>query len=248
MTGLLASVRTLDEAALALEAGADLIDLKEPAAGALGALPAGLVREAVALIAGRRATSATTGDLPMTAGPLRDAAAAMAATGIDYVKVGLFPGGEPAACLAALGELAEGGVRLVAVLFADPALVETLARRGFAGAMLDTAGKAEGSLRQCLGEAEIGRFVARTRGAGLLVGLAGSLGPGDIAPLLRLKPDYLGFRGALCVGGRSGTLSAARLAAVRAAIPGKSRHGSSPMTHGSRSGAARATRLNGACP
>ena len=33
---------------------------------------------------------------------------------------------------------------------------------------------------------------------GLLAGLAGSLKASDIAPLLELEPDYLGFRGALC--------------------------------------------------
>ena len=41
MTGLLASVANLAEARLAATVGADIIDLKNPAAGALGALPVG---------------------------------------------------------------------------------------------------------------------------------------------------------------------------------------------------------------
>ena len=39
MTRMLASVATLQEARLAAECGVDIIDLKNPAAGALGALP-----------------------------------------------------------------------------------------------------------------------------------------------------------------------------------------------------------------
>ena len=38
MTGMLASVNTIDEALWVLNAGVDIIDLKEPANGALGAL------------------------------------------------------------------------------------------------------------------------------------------------------------------------------------------------------------------
>jgi uncharacterized protein (UPF0264 family) len=61
-------------------------------------------------------------------------------------------------------------------------------------------------------------FVATARLNGLLTGLAGSLGLADIPPLAALGPDYLGFRGALCSGGRESALDPAALAAVRAAL------------------------------
>ena len=64
MTAMLASVRTLDEALLALRLGADLIDLKEPSRGALGALDHAAVRVMVRAVGGRRALSATIGDIP----------------------------------------------------------------------------------------------------------------------------------------------------------------------------------------
>ena len=60
---MLASVRTLDEALFALEAGADFIDLKEPSHGALGALDHAAVRVCVQAIGGRRPVSATIGDI-----------------------------------------------------------------------------------------------------------------------------------------------------------------------------------------
>ena len=56
----------------------------------------------------------------------------------------------------------------------------------------------KGNLRSHMQDKEIESFVTHTRSYGLLAGLAGSLKASDIAPLLELAPDYLGFRGALC--------------------------------------------------
>ncbi|MBI1207532.1 MAG: hypothetical protein GC191_09630 [Azospirillum sp.] len=237
-TGLLASVADLAEAKLALAGGADLIDLKNPAAGVLGAWPVAAVRDAVAWMAGlppeqRRPLSATIGDLPgdlpddpsTTAAAAAAAAAAqeMAATGVDFVKLGFFGGGPPGAILAALRPVAESGARLVGVLFADRPPprggVGVFAGTSLAGLMLDTTDKTEGSLRDCLHDATLGIFVSTTRRWNLLVGLAGSLSVDDIPALLPFRPDYLGFRGALTAGDRSAALDVTALARVRAAIP-----------------------------
>src|SRR6185295_1310002 len=91
VTMMLASVRSLDEALVALEGGADLIDLKEPSRGALGALDHAAVRICVRAIDGRRPVSATIGDLPsMDAAVMTAAVERMAATGVDFVKIGFF--------------------------------------------------------------------------------------------------------------------------------------------------------------
>lgn len=223
MTGLLASVMTVEEAEAALAGGADIIDLKDPRRGALGALPAPVIRAAMTRIAGRRPVSATVGDLPMEPEIVGAAAERIAALGVDFVKVGIFPGGDRGGCLDRLSALTTCGTRLVAVLFADQdpdfALLPRLRDSGFAGAMLDTADKSAGGLRRYLDESALRAFVDQSRTCSLLTGLAGSLGRDDIPALLPLQPDYLGFRGALTLAGRSSGLDAAALAAVRAAIP-----------------------------
>ena len=145
MTLMLASVTGPEEAEIAIAGGADIIDLKDPAAGALGAVPVERVAATVAMVAGRRATSAVTGDLPMEAGTVLHAAEAIAATGVDFVKVGLFPTGGRAGVIKALSALA-AKTKLIGVLFADQesdpaALLGALADAGFHGAMLDTAQK-----------------------------------------------------------------------------------------------------------
>ena len=63
MTRLLVSVRDADEAALALTAGVDLIDVKEPRAGSLGAASPAVVRAVLDRVAGRVPVSAALGEL-----------------------------------------------------------------------------------------------------------------------------------------------------------------------------------------
>ena len=221
LTGFLASVASLDEAILAVELGADIIDLKDPASGALGAWPLEALREA-SRRCGEAVLSATVGDLPMQPELLADAAAAVAETGVTFVKIGFFAGGDHAACTTSLAGLAHRGVRLVAVMMADQApdfaLLPKLAAAGFAGVMLDTADKKAGGLRAHQGDAALRGFLGAVKAAGLLAGLAGSLGLADIPALLALRPDYLGFRGALCGGDRAKALDPAAFAAVRAAV------------------------------
>lgn len=222
MTGMLASVTDANEAELAVQAGADLIDCKDPGRGALGALTIPTIDAIRRQVAARRPISATVGDLPTVATELVPAVQRTAATGVDFVKLGLFRTNNVSALLAALAPIATEH-RLIAVLFADRSprlgIVAELAAAGFSGVMLDTADKAGGGLPDRLSSTRLAAFVALAREQGLLCGLAGSLRPDDIEALLRLTPDYLGFRGALCEHGRNSALSASACARVRAAIP-----------------------------
>lgn len=202
MSALLASVTGLREARIALDAGADIIDLKDPKTGALGALPLRVIESIVRLVDGRRPCSATVGDLPAVPEILNDAVAKVARTGVDFVKVGFFDDTRLDACLEALGSHTQRAIRIVAVLFADRhpdlEILDSLAACGFAGVMLDTANKAGGGLCRHISQRRLEAFVRRAKRRGLLAGLAGSLGIHDIPALLPLEPDYLGFRTALC--------------------------------------------------
>lgn len=220
MTGMLASVMNLAEAKLALAAGVEIIDLKSPKDGALGALPVAEIQSIMSVINHACPVSATIGDLPMEAQGIRVAVEETAATGVDYVKVGFFPGGDWDAVIEALTQLANENVALVAVLIADQLpdfqWIGKLAKAGFRGVMLDTQDKAKGSLIDFLSIATLTEFVHEVRLTPMLCGLAGSLRLSDLAPLVELNPDYLGFRGALCEHQqRSNQLSADAIKAVR---------------------------------
>lgn len=201
MTRMLASVNSLEEALLIKPLDMEIIDLKQPAEGALGALPLEQVHQIVTAIDGCKPVSATVGDLPMLPEILCPAVANMAATGVDYVKIGFFPGDKWLDSIEALSDLAHGHA-LIAVLFADNApdlsILPTLRQAGFCGVMLDTMDKSRGSLPQILTMAQLAQFVNQAKQLSLLCGLAGSLRRPDVPALLTLNADYLGFRGALC--------------------------------------------------
>ncbi len=225
MTGMLASVRNAREAQLVLDAGVDIIDLKEPSGGALGALDTGVIGGIVSLVHGRTPVSATIGDIPFTVACLRPRIEAVAATGVDFVKVGVFGDARDADALGLLQTLSRAGRCIVLVFFAEDAADETdfaaLFRYGIHGVMLDTRDKASGSLRHKMTDRQLESFVSGAREAGLLCGLAGSLSAEDIPVLLSLQPDYLGFRGALCRGSsRTGELDAEAAGAVRLMLAG----------------------------
>ncbi len=223
MTGMLASVNSLAEALLVLNAEVDIIDLKQPEQGALGALEVADVKKIVAEIAGRCPVSATIGDLPMQPELVFNAVKAMSETGVDYIKIGFFPGDDWQGTVNKLAELTGQNHALIAVLFADTqfdfAIISLLKVAGFKGVMLDTMNKQSGALLQVMSMAKIVGFIAQVKKLELMCGLAGSLRLEDIPVLLPNKVDYLGFRGALCqAGNRVGQLNKQAVMQIKESI------------------------------
>ena len=97
MTRMLASVTGPEEAEIAIAGGADIIDLKDPARGALGAVEPDGVRRSVAAIGGRRLVSAVAGDLPMRPGLVTASVADLPGPASRIVKLGLHREDESAA-------------------------------------------------------------------------------------------------------------------------------------------------------
>jgi uncharacterized protein (UPF0264 family) len=221
---MLASVVDEREAQLVAAHGADIVDAKNPAAGALGALPAATVSTIRARVPAHLPVSATVGDPGDEPAAVARAVMAMAAAGADIVKVGLRPGAGDERTLQRLAALDLGRVRLVGVLIADAGvgfeLIEPARAAGLAGLMLDTADKRRGALPDMVPASLIARFVTAVHGAGMFAGLAGSLRAGHVAALLEFLPDVLGFRGGLCrLGDRAGAIDADAVRAVRGVIP-----------------------------
>ncbi|MBW8835332.1 MAG: (5-formylfuran-3-yl)methyl phosphate synthase [Burkholderia sp.] len=217
MTALLASVRSHDEAFDAARAGADLIDLKEPNAGALGGLSIGDIARIVRELRARypvKPISATIGDLPPEA--LDEIAARVidvSDTGVDYVKVGVTPGPAARRCLEQLANLPAA---VVPVLLCDGGLegelVAHAASLGFVGVMFDTSTKDGSTLFDHVDSDSLARWLRLVRQQGAMCGLAGSLGLAQLEQIRALAPDVAGFRTALCVDGRRSRLDPQRVA------------------------------------
>ena len=91
---LLVSPMNIDEARAALAGGADILDVKNPKEGSLGANFPWAIREVADLAAGKVPVSATIGDLDYKPGTASLAALGAAVSGADYIKAGLLGGME----------------------------------------------------------------------------------------------------------------------------------------------------------
>jgi uncharacterized protein (UPF0264 family) len=216
-TGLLVSVRDAAEALDALSAGADLIDLKEPRRGSLGAVEAAVMREVVAAVAQRAPMSAALGEL------LEDPPVDQVPSGIQLAKLGLAGCAAhrdwPDRFAAAVQGFPER-TRAVVVAYADwrragaPApeeVLEAAAPLGCRAVLVDTWKKDAGGLLDLWTPAECERFVVRVHAAGLMAVIGGSLRADGMRQLLPIAPDYLAVRGAACANDRAGRLSADRV-------------------------------------
>jgi uncharacterized protein (UPF0264 family) len=216
---LLVSVKSAEEASAALAGGADIVDAKDPAAGALGAVSLDDFRAIAAAVAGARPLSAALGDAidEMT---LRRSAHTFATAGASFVKVG-FAGVAHADRVATLLAAAVRGAsasRVVAVAYADGAaslsrdrLIGAAARAGARGLLLDTFDKYAGGLRDLLAPRDLAAWVDAAHDAGLFVALAGKLTAIDLPFVRDAGADIAGVRGAACDGARSGRVSATRV-------------------------------------
>jgi dihydroneopterin aldolase len=222
MTRMLASVADAAEAEAVLQLGADVVDLKDPRRGALGAVPLDAARAAIATVARRTETSAALGDPPYDEDAVLAGARALAAMGVDYVKLAV-----DAPTLDRLGHSLSGLARdvgVVGMMFADEkpdfALLAKLSALGFKGAMLDTRDKTRGRLIAHLDVVSLSQFCSECRALNLISGLAGSLEAPDVPRLLLLGPDVLGFRGALCrAHDRKDAIDPQAVALIRDLIP-----------------------------
>jgi dihydroneopterin aldolase len=222
MTRMLASVANAAEAGVVVQLGADVIDLKDARRGALGAVSLDTAREAIAAVAGRSEMSAALGDPPYNEEALLESARALGAMGVDYVKLAV-----DAPTLDRLGDTLNRLARdatLVGMMFADEkpdfALLAKLSALGFKGAMLDTRDKTRGRLITHLEVVQLNQFCSQCRALKLMSGLAGSLEAPDVPRLLLVRPDVLGFRGALChAHDRRGAIDPPAVALIRDLIP-----------------------------
>ena len=220
MTRMLVSVRSVAEALVAAQGGADFIDLKEPNFGALGGLPVETIAAVVAALRQRRIVlpvSATIGDLPMSElAAIVARVRAVAACGVSYVKVGIERTPQALAVLDALAVMAAAGssgpssTPIVPVFIADHGLEDAHVAHAcalrFAGLMVDTADKTAGSVFEVLRIDELQRFIGRVRDSGALAGMAGALRLAHVPAVRSLAPDFAGFRSAVCAGDRRGVL------------------------------------------
>jgi (5-formylfuran-3-yl)methyl phosphate synthase len=216
---LLVSPCSIEEASRSL--AADIIDVKRPAEGSLGANFPWVIRAVKGMT--EKPVSAAIGDFDYRPGSAALAAYGAACAGADYVKIGLkFDGKDrareviAAVVRAVKEEFPEKSVVIAA--YSDYARLGTIppfeaaclaAEEGADVAMVDTGLKDGKSTFEFMDEETLAGFTEANRGSGLRTALAGSLRFEDIGRLKRINPDIIGVRGMVCGGDRSATIEPA---------------------------------------
>ena len=232
---LLVSVANAHEAEAALAGGADIIDAKNPSAGALGAVPRPVFREIRSVVGIARPVTAALGDASDGVA-IERAAREAAGAGARFVKVG-FAGIESASRIAEILAAAVFGSRavsvektgVVAAAYADASRVNTIEFEdlleaavlgGAEGVLVDTADKRGPGLRQLVEASTLARWVADAHDAGMFIAVSGKLTANDLSFALDSGADIAGVRGAACLHGRTSAISAERVRLLARALRG----------------------------
>lgn len=228
---LLVSAFDLEEARACAEAGVDIIDIKNPAEGSLGAnfpwVINGIIKEIGDEIKKRRVKlSAATGDLDFAPGSASLAALALAEMGVDYIKAGIKVNDMQKAeklCMQIKKAIDYGDYNnystrkplLVLASYADfyeiesisPIdLIEIAEKIEACGVMIDTYNKkSRKNIFDFLDEGYVKRFVKEANKRDLITALAGRL---NFDAVERIKgfekesmPHIIGIRSLACSNG-----------------------------------------------
>ena len=213
---LLISPINTEEALEAIEGGADIIDVKNPKEGSLGANFPCVIKNIRKITPKGMQVSATLGDVPYKPGTVSLAAAGAVVSGADYIKVGLYGTKNYNEAL----DVMENVVRSVkefddnAVVVAsgyadahrvgavDPMEIPKIAANSGADlAMVDTAVKDGKTLFDFMDQDKLKEFNSMIHDYGLKSALAGSIEKEQLQLLYKIGCDVVGIRGAACTGG-----------------------------------------------
>jgi len=230
---LLVSVVDVGEARAAAAAGADIVDVKNPAEGSLGAPSPAVIAGVRAAVAAELPVSAAIGDMPNLPGTAALAALGAARSGATFVKVGLWGVSAEREAVDLLRAVRDGvadapGALVVAAAYADarrvapqplaPELLPRVARAAGVGAcLLDTAVKDGRGLFEWLAPDALAALADEAHAAGLELALAGALRAEDLPAVRATGADIAGVRSAACRDGRrTAPLDPERIAHLRA--------------------------------
>jgi len=230
MVKLMVSVVARAEALEALRGGADIIDVKNPGEGALGAQKPWVVREIMESLPRGFEVSVALGDLPYLPGTASLAAVGAALLGASYVKVGLLGARsleeavQMVRAVKASMEALNLKAKVVACGYADYAelgclsplrLPEAAYKAEAEGILVDVKRK-DGNLNlfSFLGEEDLRRLVVEAQSFGGFAALAGGLNLEMLEKCVRLGADVVGIRRGVLTNGRVSRSLVAQAASI----------------------------------
>ena len=231
---LLVSPKDVGEAKAVIRGNADIIDVKNPKEGSLGANFPWVIRAIKELVENEGGNgmemSAAIGDFDYKPGTASLAALGAASVSADYIKIGLLKiktRQEAIDLLSGVVKAVKGfdpTKKVVSAFYSDYKRINSLSPFEITEigkevdidvAMVDTGIKDGRSTLEFLSEEELTAFVSESKALGLETALAGSLTFDDLPVINEINPDILGVRGMVCGGDRNAQVKAELVTELR---------------------------------
>ena len=205
-TNLLVSLKSLEEITGEVLRNVDIIDLKDPEKGSIGAWSEKKIFEAVKIISKKKLISATLGDVKDIE-EIIDKIKVFDNYKLDFIKFGIFSENiEELNILFGLINKVKIKTELVCVAFVENFCVLNyleknlylIKKSGINFLLLDTGLKSRGSLLSYCKINFLKKFILKCESNGIYIGLAGRLGVEQIKKLLKLEPFIIGMRSVVC--------------------------------------------------
>lgn len=228
---LLVSPMNVQEAIASEQGGADIIDVKNPKEGSLGANFPWVIGEIRSHV--KKPLSATIGDFNYKPGTASLAALGAAVAGAQYIKVGLYDIHTEAEAYDLLSAIVKSVKSydpkrlVVASAYSDYARIGSISpfdlpavakKAGCDVVMVDTGIKDGKSTFEFMSNSELHKFVDMAHDNKLACALAGSIKFKDIPLIKEIGPDIIGVRGIVCGGDRSECIKAELVAKLKAML------------------------------
>lgn len=210
---LLVSVTNMQESEEAVKGGAEILDIKNPAEGSLGAAHPSVIAGISNRYQKQIPVSVALGDFPDLPNTAALAAVGAASCRVNYIKIGLYGSRNTDRALKLVNAVQktvnQSKIGIIAVAYADwekvgtidPLCLPAIAHNaGIAGCMIDTFTKKGKGLFGFMQVSKLKEFVSLCRKYNLISALAGSLQLEDLTTLAEIKPSIIGVRGAACTG------------------------------------------------
>lgn len=224
---LLVSPKDVEEAKAVIRGNADIVDVKNPKEGSLGANFPWVIKSIKELVEKEKGDgmkiSAAIGNFDYKPGTASLAALGAAASGAEYIKVGLFGIKTRQEAIDLLTGVVKAvkdfapTKKVVSAFYSDYKRINSVSPFEIAAigeevdidvAMVDTGIKDGRTTLEFLSEEELKTFVSDSKALGLETALAGSLKFEDIPAIKEIEPDILGVRGMVCGGNREDRVKA----------------------------------------
>jgi len=230
---LLVSPKNVEEAKSAVEGGADIIDVKNPKEGSLGANFPWVIKEIREIVPKNIPLSATIGDFCFKPGTASLAALGAVTAGADYIKIGLYDIKTKNEAIEMVYSVSRSikeydqDKKVVIAAYSDferigsisPLLLPEICKDyNVDVVMVDTGIKDGRSTLEFMSIDTIKTFINDSHSNGFEVAIAGSLNEDDIVKLTMFGPDIIGVRGIVCGGDRNADIDKNLVKALKESV------------------------------